>query len=92
MGELLIAPRASLNRSAMSFKVTDMSFNSVVITSDFDPMLSGISRNRRIKNTADMRRHRRRRVGSNSIISLATIAWLIYESSITGFTPTLNPT
>ena len=87
MGELLIAPSASLNRSAMSFKVMDMSFNSVVITSDFDPMLSGISRNKRIKNTTDMRRHSRRRVGRYSIINLATIAWLIYVLSITDLTP-----
>ena len=74
MGELATAPSASLNRSAMSFKVTEMSFNSVVKYSVFESKDSGISRRRRIKNTADMRRHRRRRVGKYSIINMCHFA------------------
>ena len=74
MGELATAFKASLNRSAMSSKMPVMSLNSVVISTDFEPMSFGISRRRRIKNTTDMRRHRRRRVGRYSIINMCHFA------------------
>ena len=76
MGELATAFKASLNRSAMSSRMPVMSFNSSVISTDFDPMPFGISRRRRIKNTADMSKQRSRRVGSNSIINMCHFATL----------------
>jgi len=54
-------------------------------------MSFGISRRRRIKNTADMRRHSRMRVGRYSIINLATLPPSIIVLSITDFNPYLNP-
>ena len=71
MGELATASSALENRSAMSSRMVEMSFNSAWITSVFESIELGISRRRRIKNTADMRRHSRRRVGIYSIINLS---------------------
>jgi len=75
----------------MSSRMVAMSFNSVWITSVFESIELGISRRRRIKNTTEISKLSKRRVGRYSIIIHATLPPSIIVLSITNLNPDLNP-